>query len=102
MVGNAWEWGWEYYEPYPGNTFETPAYQNKQIVVRGLSHMGVGHFSKQDYLKVVELKARASYREHLSPLARKKDVGFRCAKDRKPFMERVFGVKSTDSGKSLV
>lgn len=102
MVGNAWEWVWEYYEPYPDNKFESPAYQNKQIVVRGLSHMGVGHFSKQDYLKVVELKARASYREHLSPLARKKDVGFRCAKDRLPFMERVFGAKSTDSKKSLI
>jgi formylglycine-generating enzyme required for sulfatase activity len=94
MVGNAWEWVWEYYSPYPGNKFKTPEYEKKQVVVRGLSYMGVGHFSRKNFLKVVSLKARASYREHLSPLARKKDVGFRCAKDRPTFMERVFGIKS--------
>jgi formylglycine-generating enzyme required for sulfatase activity len=94
MVGNVWEWVWEYYEPYPSSTFKTDAYAKKQIVVRGLSYMGVGHFSKKEFLKVVALKARASYREHLSPLSRRKDVGFRCAKDRPPFMERIFGVKS--------
>jgi formylglycine-generating enzyme required for sulfatase activity len=102
MIGNAWEWVWEYYEPYPGSKFKAKAYEQKQIVVRGLSYMGVGHFSKKDFLKVVALKARASYREHLSPLARKKDVGFRCAKDRLPFLERVFGVKSTAPKKSAV
>lgn len=101
MVGNAWEWVWEYYQPYPDNKFKTPAYEKKEIVVRGLSYMGVGHFSKKDFLKVVALKARASYREHLNPLARKKDVGFRCAKDRPPFMERVFGVKSAEPKESV-
>jgi len=44
---------------------------------------------------MVVLKARASYREHLNPLANKKDIGFRCAKDRPPLMERIFGVKSS-------
>ena len=95
MVGNAWEWVWEYYAPYPENKFKTPAYEKKEVVVRGLSYMGVGHFSKKDFLKVVELKARASYREHLNPLARKIDVGFRCAKDRPAFVERIFGIKSS-------
>ncbi len=98
MVGNVWEWVWEYYGPYPGNQFKTPAYEKKQIVVRGLSYMGVGHFNKKDFMKVVALKARAYYREHLNPLARKKDVGFRCAKDRPPLMERLFGTQ-TDSPK---
>jgi formylglycine-generating enzyme required for sulfatase activity len=92
MIGNAWEWVWEYYQSYPNSTFKNPNYEKKHIVVRGLSYMGVGHFSKQDFLKVVSLKARASYREHLSPLSLKKDVGFRCAKDRAPFMERFFGL----------
>ena len=95
LVGNAWEWVWEYYQAYPDSTFKTPDYEKKEIVVRGLSYMGVGHFSKKDFSKVVALKARASYREHLNPLARKIDVGFRCAKDRPPFMERVFGVQSS-------
>lgn len=93
MVGNVWEWVREYYAPYPDSKFETQVYEKKEIVVRGLSYMGVGHFSKKQFAKVVALKARASYREHLNPIAKKKDVGFRCAKDRPPFMERVFGVK---------
>ncbi|PIP72033.1 MAG: hypothetical protein COW89_08675 [Nitrospinae bacterium CG22_combo_CG10-13_8_21_14_all_47_10] len=102
MAGNAWEWVWEYYQPYPGNTFKSPDYEKKHIVVRGLSYMGVGHFNKKDFLKVISLKARASYREHLNPLARKTDVGFRCAKDRPPFMERVFGIKSARVKESAV
>lgn len=102
MVGNAWEWVWEYYQPYPGNRFKNPVYEKKEIVVRGLSYVGVGHFSKKDFLKVVSLKARASYRAHLNPLARKKDVGFRCAKDRPSFMERVFGIKSAEPKETAV
>jgi len=102
MAGNAWEWVWEYYQPYPGSTFKSPDYEKKHIVVRGLSYMGVGHFNKKDFLKVISLKARASYREHLNPLARKTDVGFRCAKDRPPFMERVFGIKSARVKESAV
>ena len=51
----------------------------------------VGHFNKKDFMKVVALKARASYREHLNPLARKKDVGIRCAKDRLTLKDRLFG-----------
>ena len=58
--------------------------------------------TKIEFLKVVALKARASYREHLSPLSRKKDVGFRCAKDRPPFMERIFGFKSDPPKDSVV
>ena len=93
MVGNVWEWVWDYYEPYPNNNFKTPAYDKKHYVVRGMSYMGVGHFSKKSFLKVVAMKSRASFREHIGPLAYKKDIGFRCAKDRPSFMERVFGIK---------
>ena len=35
MVGNVWEWVWEYYEPYPGSTFKIDAYAKKQIVELG-------------------------------------------------------------------
>ena len=94
MVGNVWEWVWEFYQPYPNNNFKSPAYSKKHYVVRGMSFMGVGHFNKKDFQKVVALKARASYREHLTPFASKKDLGFRCAKDRPPIMERIFGIKN--------
>lgn len=99
MVGNAWEWVWDYYVPYPNSKFKSAAFEKKHYVVRGMSFMGVGHFSKKDFLKVVAMKSRASFREHLSPLAYKKDIGFRCAKDRPAFMERVFGVKPEEPKK---
>lgn len=102
MIGNVWEWVWDYYLPYPGSKFDTEDYEKKRIVVRGLSYMGVGHFPKEAYAQVVELKARASYREKLSPLARKKDVGFRCAKNRPPFLKRIFGPQKKKSNKQVV
>ena len=90
MIGNVWEWVWDYYQPYPGSTYSTPEYEEKKVVVRGLSYLGVGHFPKKDYLKVVALKARVAYREKLNPAARRIDVGFRCAKDRPTFYQRYF------------
>ena len=51
---------------------------------------------------MVAMKARASFLEHLNPLANKKDIGFRCAKDRPGFMERVFGVKPSKQKKAEV
>ena len=88
MIGNAWEWVWDYYLPYPKNEYPSPDYGKKYFVVRGLSYLGVGHFSKKSYKKVVALKARASYREKLNPFARRIDVGFRCAKDKAPLFKK--------------
>jgi len=83
MIGNVWEWVWDYYKPYPGGQYQAAGYGKKNVVVRGMSFLGVGHFPGKEYLKVVALKSRALYREGLSPLARKSDVGFRCVKERK-------------------
>ncbi|QPJ64233.1 MAG: formylglycine-generating enzyme family protein [Candidatus Nitrohelix vancouverensis] len=91
MVGNAWEWVWDYYFPYPGNTYKSKDYNKKYIVVRGLSYMGIGHFSKKDYQEALRLKARASFREKLNPMSRKKDLGFRCVKDKLSLYEQWFG-----------
>jgi formylglycine-generating enzyme required for sulfatase activity len=90
MIGNAWEWVWDYYHPYPGNQFPSPDYDKKLVVVRGLSYMGLGHFDKETYGKILALKARALYREKLNPISRKLDVGFRCAKDKKPLFQRLY------------
>ena len=91
MVGNLWEWVWDYYLPYPNNTYPWKEEEEKLVVVRGMSYLGVGHFSKEEYKKVVALKSRASYREGLNPYARKSDVGFRCAKDKLTVYEKLFG-----------
>ena len=91
MVGNLWEWVWDYYRPYPGSQYQSEDYNKKLMVVRGLSYVGVGHFPRKEYQKVVALKARASYRETLSPFARKKDVGFRCVKEIPSLFDRLSG-----------
>jgi formylglycine-generating enzyme required for sulfatase activity len=91
MIGNVWEWVWDYYLPYPNNTHTWKEKDKKELVVRGMSYLGVGHFSKEEYEKVIALKSRATYREHLNPLSRKKDVGFRCAKDKLTLYETFFG-----------
>jgi formylglycine-generating enzyme required for sulfatase activity len=65
--------------------------------VRGLSYMSVGHFPEKEYQQVVRLKSRAAYRQKLHPLVREKDVGFRCAKERLPLFEKLFGEKKTAS-----
>ena len=90
MIGNVWEWVWDYYLPYPNNTHTWKEKDKKELVVRGMSYLGVGHFSKEEYEKVIALKSRASYREQLNPLSRKKDVGFRCAKDKRTLYEKIF------------
>ena len=56
-----------------------------------MSYLGVGHFPEEEYKKIIALKSRATYRERLNPLSRKKDVGFRCAKDKLSLYEKFFG-----------
>ena len=97
MIGNVWEWVWDYYQPYPDNTWPAENYAGKKVVVRGLSFLGVGHFSKKDYEKVVAMKARVSYREKLNPQSRKIDVGFRCVKKKPTFYQALFGEETVTS-----
>jgi len=91
MVGNVWEWVWDYYEPYPENRWDAKQYLGKKVVVRGMSFLGVGHFPKKAYTKVMALKSRVSYRQKLHPIRRAIDVGFRCAQDKPSLYERLFG-----------
>ena len=53
-----------------------------------MSYLGVGHFAKTDYQKIIALMSRASYREKLNPLSGKKDVGFRCVKEAKSMFQQ--------------
>ena len=101
MIGNVWEWVWDYYLPYPSSTHEWKEKEKKQLVVRGMSYLGVGHFPKEEYKTVVALKSRANYREHINPLLKKKDVGFRCAKDKLTLYEKFFGKTLQKKPRSL-
>ena len=89
MIGNVWEWVWDYYQPYPGNASTQVKYSKEAVVVRGMSFMGVGHFPEREYKKVVALKSRVSYREKLHPILRQPDLGFRCAKDAASFWDSL-------------
>ena len=101
MIGNVWEWVWDYYLPYPNSTHEWKEKEKKQLVVRGMSYLGVGHFPKEEYKKVVALKSRANYREHINSFSKKKDVGFRCAKDKLTLYEKFFGKTLQKKPRSL-
>lgn len=93
MIGNAWEWVWDYYEPYPENIWPMENYLGKKVVVRGMSYLGVGHFPKQHYKKVMALKSRVSYRQKMTPIRHAIDVGFRCAQDKPSLYQRWFEKK---------
>lgn len=81
MIGNVWEWVQDDYAPYPGNDQPVEAFHGGFKAMRGLSFEAVGHFPPPTYGEVVAKSARAAFRGYDQPLARLRDVGFRCAKD---------------------
>lgn len=74
MAGNVSEWVADWYQPYPGSTYTSPAFGERFKVVRNSSWGGsAGHYTVAHFY-------RAAYRFYQSPDRRFRDIGFRCAR----------------------
>ena len=73
MGGNVSEWVADWYQPYPGATYNDDDYGEKDKVVRG-GGAGIGHYALSIFF-------RSARRQHTKPETLGTDVGFRCAQD---------------------
>lgn len=74
MAGNVSEWVADWYQPYPGTTYQSDAFGQKYKVLRGAAWGREGHYAMHQF-------QRGAYRFYLDPTSVLDDVGFRCAKD---------------------
>src|SRR3569832_1692287 len=74
MAGNVMEWVQDWYQPYAGSTYVSPAYGKEYKVVRGGGWGGMGHYAIAQFY-------RTAYRLNMKPDSMFVDIGFRCAKD---------------------
>lgn len=72
LLGNAWEWTSDWYQPYPGSEAPSVHYGEKYRVVRGSGGI--------DFYPPLNGK-RASIRGRIQPFGRYDSVGFRCVRD---------------------
>lgn len=84
MLGNAWEWTADWYQPYAGTPEPSVHYGEKYRVVRGSGGI--------DFYPPLNGK-RASIRGRIQPFGRYDSVGFRCALDAEEPRRAAPGVK---------
>jgi len=78
MIGNAWEWTADWYQPYPGSNYKRKEYGRRLKVIRGNSWSNIGHFPKEIHHELVKYHSTTTFRLFAPPDATINDVGFRC------------------------
>ncbi len=73
LSGNAWEWVADWFEAYPGSTYKSEEFGEKNRVIRG-GGGGLGHYAISYFF-------RGATRHYAKPDMQAEDVGFRCAID---------------------
>ncbi len=73
MVGNVWEWTDSWYDAYPGSTYHSKDFGQRNKVIRGGGWGGIGHYTLSHFY-------RTAYRFYIDPGIGFNDAGFRCAK----------------------
>lgn len=71
MGGNVTEWVADWYKPYPGSTYKSDLFGEKQKVARG-GAASSGHYALSVFY-------RTARRAHADPTMMSNDLGFRCA-----------------------
>ena len=74
LAGNVAEWVSDWYQMYPGGTFQSSYVGKSHKVVRGGGWGGVGHY-------VIPVLFRGAHRDYEKPDRLFNDIGFRCVKD---------------------
>jgi formylglycine-generating enzyme required for sulfatase activity len=78
MIGNTWEWTADWYQPYPGSSYQSKEYGKQVKVIRGNSWSSIGHFPPEIQAELVKQHSTTTFRLFAPPDAAVNDVGFRC------------------------